>query len=219
MIDINLKPYDDSSYKRMWLYDILIILIVGGAGLFLLHLYNNNISSDISLYEGRIIASQAKLKELHSYALDYDYRDEHLHVLQEKIAELRYIKISPLERYKPVILIEHLQNLLPPQIWLSSIKYDDYNSSINVKGMGYNNLIISKFMHALKSTQSHDFNENELRSQVYFSDINILNISVANDILFPYLKDYPQFHFKVNYATLSKETIDGGKIASLGVKD
>ena len=94
-----------------------------------------------------------------------------------KLRALNAITDSRLAKYRPLIAIEHLQNLKPEAVWLMSLTVDD--AKIELEAMATDNVLVAEFITALKSTQFQDIDPADLRTQVYFSEVTLSGSTVV----------------------------------------
>ena len=94
-----------------------------------------------------------------------------------KLRALNAITDSRLAKYRPLIAIEHLQNLKPEAVWLTTLTVED--GKIELEAMATDNVLVAEFITALKSTQLQDIDPADLRTQVYFSDVTLSGTAVV----------------------------------------
>ena len=126
--------------------------------------------------------------------------DKDIQTLNIKLDALKNITVSKISKYKPVIVLEHLQNLKPDGVWFSHVAIGTSlpplerdkegangnaipesldakgsapvdNDSFEVVGQAFDNLLTAELMTAIRSTGSQELDEGDLRTQVFFADL------------------------------------------------
>ena len=100
--------------------------------------------------------------------------------LKKKLNSLKQITVSKIARYKPIIILEHLQNLKPEGVWFTHLKDESDNSIIRLTGRSFDNLLVAEFLSALLATRLQEVDSTDIRTQVYFSSAYLGRVSIAN---------------------------------------
>ncbi|MDA9951228.1 hypothetical protein N9D31_01510 [Oligoflexaceae bacterium] len=121
MIKINLAPEEELENK-LW----FVPLVIGAALLFFvssyaLEVYLDDIRVEIEIVENETKEHQRGFEELKSKQEEFKVRDAERGDLENRLAALQRITESKILRFRPVILLEHLQNLKPEGIWFSEV--------------------------------------------------------------------------------------------------
>lgn len=216
MIRINLTPDDELVNPYWFLPDVGVAVLFVAVGIlvasYILGATEKKIA-DSSMEMDSVNAATTILKP------DSDRYDEIIgkkKELESKVSGLSAVTNSKVKRFRPVILLEHLQTLRPDGLWFESIdmlRNDAKDSKpaqappppsaaaiaanggtnpaqntandivrpewqtgleqddVVLVGRAFDNLIIAEFMSALKATRSQDLDPQDLRTQVFFSEV------------------------------------------------
>ena len=178
MIKINLAPYEEIENKHWYLPDLTITI----STLLLLQIVNTvyfmSMDSKInSLETDRLVIVEATNK-LKPDLVNYEGLDNKIKKLSAKIEALKKITISKIEKYKPIITLEHLQTLKPDGVWFTSLAIESKEELIKIAGGALDNLLVADFISAIDSTRTQEFDPSDMRSQVYFVNLNIGKVTI-----------------------------------------
>ena len=201
MIRINLAPEEELQNPYPWIPDLSIFALTLVVGFVLMNFFIHLKESDIDTVKNsinRMETSDASWTESERLWRQINVKNRQL---EEREKALRMITESKLARYRPVLLMEHLQTLKPEGVWLSKVqmlksstpkkssglKNSKSNASnsglwdeITVQGHALDHVLLADFISALKSTQTQDVEPSDLRTQIYF-DMVSLQQSRASD--------------------------------------
>lgn len=178
MIKINLAPIEELENKFWYIPDLVIFLALGVGSYF-----------GVNYYLGQIEAQIIKLTE-EKHDFDKSYRrlkpdlerfaalNKEVDQLEKKLNSLRQITVSKIVRYKPIILLEHLQNLKPEGLWFNFLKDESNDSIIRLVGGAFDNLLVAEFMSALTETRILEVDSTDLRTQVYFPRVHLERVAI-----------------------------------------
>jgi type IV pilus assembly protein PilN len=142
MIKINLLPYREKKKKENLVQQIWIIagsFIVFILLLFWLQIWINSSISDL---KSKIKESEASLIELDKAIGDLDKFKNDKKELEQKLGVIATLEEN---RLAPVKTLDNLAMLVPSKdIWL--IKITQKGDSINIEGIGRDNLVVADFM-------------------------------------------------------------------------
>ncbi len=142
MIKINLLPYREKKKKENLVQQIWIIagsFIVFILLLFWLQIWINSSISDL---KSKIKESEASLIELDKTIGDLDKFKNDKKELEQKLGVIATLEEN---RLAPVKTLDNLAMLVPSKdIWL--IKITQKGDSINIEGIGRDNLVVADFM-------------------------------------------------------------------------
>jgi type IV pilus assembly protein PilN len=142
MIKINLLPYREKKKKENLVQQIWIV--AGSFIVFILLLVWLQvwISSSISNLKSQIKESEASLIELDKTIGDLDKFKNDKKELEQKLGVIATLEEN---RLAPVKTLDSLAMLVPSKdIWL--IKITQKGDSINIEGIGRDNLVVADFM-------------------------------------------------------------------------
>lgn len=177
MIRVNLNPKEELESQIWFLPDLLVLLLV-----FLVA---------YSFVEGQLASVQDQITQTIASRDDFNEKTKKIQPdlekfknlgkdkenLLVKLRALQAITGSRIAKFKPLIAIEHLQNLKPESVWLTSLTADD--AQLNFEAMALDNILVAEFITALKSTQFQDIDPADLRTQVFFSSVNLSGTAVV----------------------------------------
>jgi Tfp pilus assembly protein PilN len=179
MIRVNLVPKEELESQIWFLPEVLCLALVG-LSLYLV------VDGQMETLKDTIAQSVASRNEFNEKANKVQPNLERFKTLGKdkealmvKLRALHAITDSRLAKYRPLIAIEHLQNLKPESVWLTSLAVED--GKIELEAMAMDNVLVAEFITALKSTQFQDIDPADLRTQIYFSDVTLSGTTVAQD--------------------------------------
>jgi Tfp pilus assembly protein PilN len=196
----------------------------------------------ITELDNNIVLKSTSLSSIRLETSRYSKLDGDIENLNEKLNSLQKITVSKIARFKPVILMEHLQNLKPDGVWFSYISDNTKEKTLTVIAKAFDSILIAEFMSALKATQSQVVEDSDLRTQVYFDRIRLervattgfeddagssgkiqtfvdpLQIEVAGsfwtvgDGKFPEMKKFPSFQLTISYSEREAQAVSLSEI-------
>lgn len=203
MIKIQLCPPEELENPHWWAADVAVAAIILIAAYFGSNWYLGTIQEEID----RVEASAQSLKEstikLKPDLERFKTLDADIVALNTKLKALQKVTVSKIARYKPLIAVEHFQNLRPEGVWFKALKIGiNGKDDFDLIGQGFDNLIIAEFMTAIRATDSQDKDEGDLRTQVSFTDLGLAESVLGKQTAtisglpdgFAELAKYPTFH-------------------------
>lgn len=121
MIKINLAPEEELEDKLWWLPMVLGAVFVFAGTYFVVDHYHEQIRIETIAINDEAAENQRGFEELRPKSQEYKARSEEKRDLENRLAALSRITESKILRYRPVILLEHLQNLKPEGIWFRTV--------------------------------------------------------------------------------------------------
>lgn len=146
MIKINLLPYREKEKKENFVQQIFIIAGSFIAFVLVLAWLQIWITSSVSKLENQIKEAETTLA-----ALDKKIGNLDKYKIQKQELEQKLGVISTLEenRLAPVKTLDNLALLVPSKdIWL--VKINQKGSSLNIEGMGRDNIVVADFMKRIE---------------------------------------------------------------------
>jgi type IV pilus assembly protein PilN len=146
MIKINLLPYREKKKKEYIVQQIY--MFAGSFVMFILFLVWLQIwiNSSISDVKSKIKESEASLIELDKAIGDLDKFKNDKKELEQKLGVIATLEEN---RLAPVKTLDNLTMLVPSKdIWL--IKITQKGDSINIEGIGRDNIVVADFMKAIE---------------------------------------------------------------------
>ena len=212
MIKINLCPIDELQNPYWWIQDVVVAATVTVGAFVAVQYYLGQIQVEIEEVNVKIEEINANEQKLASDLRRYANMEKDEAELQIKLTALQQITVSKITKYKPLIVIEHLANLKPEGVWYHYFKVGDANGDyIELKGQGFDNLLVAELMTALKSTASQQGDESDLRTLVYFDQV-MLDQTRTPEVAprgFPELKAFPEFVIRAEYLERDKSKDKG----------
>lgn len=195
MIKINLVPVDELENQLWWVADAAVLLIVACAGFFASQWYLGKIqeqTDEIAIRAQGLEESTLALQpEIKRFATLQAKKDS----LNEKIDSLRKITVTKISKFEPVIVLEHLQNLKPEGIWFSKLQIGTPDEkTFKILGQGFDNLLLAEFMTGIRSTETQEKDDSDLRTHIFFSNLELVNSAVGSGAsFFPDVDAFPSF--------------------------
>jgi Tfp pilus assembly protein PilN len=228
MIKINLCPKVELENPYWWVGDAAIVVILAFSGIYALQQYEASIQEKIDDANKRRESYETSLAELKP---DLDRAEELKNdnkKLNELLVALQSITTSKIEKFKPVIVLEHLQSLKPEGVWYKSINFEE-NNRITLEGQAFDNILVAEFAMALRATQNQESDASDLRTQVQFGELKLKEILTTGSVELnplpsagvPAMTGYPTFNLSLNVvekaAAAPAETIPVSALGSPGL--
>lgn len=179
MIKINLAPLEELENKYWYLPDVILVATIVIGCWSGVNYYLDTMRDDIeqlNIKRNDFIKSTKRLKpDLERF----DQLNREVDQLRKKLSSLKQITVSKIARYKPVILLEHLQNLKPDGVWYNYYSDESDEGIIRLVGNAFDSLLVAEFMSALSATRLQEFDPNDLRTQVFFSNVHLVKVSMG----------------------------------------
>ena len=203
MIKVNLCPIEELESPYWYVPDLAVALGVALAGYFAVQYYLGTIQNDIDSASQKIASLEASTKQLEPDLKRFETLDDDIKRLNAKLAALQGITVSRIQRVKPLILLEHLQNLKPLGLWYQTLQIGLPNSaSFLVTGQSFDNILTAEFMMALRATETQDVDPSDLRTQVFFKDLQLKKTELKMGAVegFADLTNLPTFEISGSFA-------------------
>ncbi|NRA43596.1 MAG: PilN domain-containing protein [Oligoflexales bacterium] len=180
MININLSPIEERENKLWFLPDLILLVLIGFGGYAAVDFYLGQVQDEIVSVNDERKDFERSYRRLKPDLERSDQLTKEVEQLNKKLNSLKQITVSKISRYKPIILLEHLQNLKPEGLWFTYLKDESDHSIIRLTGRSFDNLLVAEFMSALLATRLQEVDANDLRTQVFFSAAYLGRVSIAN---------------------------------------
>ena len=197
MIRVNLCPVDELESPYWWVGEAIVGVVILISSYVGVQVYLGTIQDqiDVAVKETEILENS--YRKLEPDIKKFENLDNDIKELNNKLVALQAITVSKVSRYRPVIAIEHLQNLKPDGVWFQSFTLGADNT-LELKGQAFDNILVAELMVALKYVANQEAFASDLRTQVYFDDVSLVESIVQGaDPDFPELRDYPRFTLKM----------------------
>jgi hypothetical protein len=174
MLKINLVPIDELENPYWYVPDLAVFLIIALVSYFGVDTYLSSIQQEIDETQEKIASLNASTAQLAPDLERFKTLDNDVKTLQTKLQALQKITVSKLERFTPLIVLEHIQNLKPQGVWYTSFTTTN-KVNFNLKGMAFNNIMTAELMTSLRATAATEIDSTDLRTQVYFDDLDLVS--------------------------------------------
>ncbi len=206
MIKIQLCPREELESQYWWAFDVG----VGIAALFAAYIgvqyYLGTIQERIDSVDEKAASLVESTKRLQPDLERFKMLDKDIKALNVKLDALKKITVSKISRYKPVIVVEHFQNLKPEGVWFKSFKVGAAGNKdeFELRGQAFDNLLVAEMMTAMRATETQEKDDGDLRTQVRFAELMIEETQIGREGggggSFPELATYPEFRIKGKFA-------------------
>jgi hypothetical protein len=173
MIKIQLAPAEELENKYWYIPDLLICASLTGAGYFGVDLHLKNLQEKISSYKEEKDKIEKNTERLSHDLSRYEIMNQKIKDLENKILSLKSITVSQVEKFKPVIIMELLQSLKPDGVWFETVTDHTEESYLTLRAGAFDHVLVSEFMSNLQSTKFQDYDESNVRSLIYFSQLDL----------------------------------------------
>lgn len=207
IVKINLAPYEEIENPYWWVPDALLFVVVVGVAMASLEFHFDQIRSQIDQHRVKTEDLRAEYDGVKKNLERFEEAKKKAEEFRQMYNSLRGITESKISRFLPVILVEHIQNLKPAGIWLTSLTLGrseggqgegfqgDQNEEplsravekkLVIKGRAFDNVLLAEFLTLLKATKNQETDPADLRTQVFFDMINVsfsnmIKLQVANN--------------------------------------
>gem|GEM_PF-5948317 len=177
MIEINLTPESEIKSHTWFIPDLIVLFafvgIAFGVDKFKIGSLKNEINSIQASYE----STSKELQGLSEESKNYYSLKKRLETIRNKIFSITKLTQNVINHYKPILLIELIQNNRPEYLWLSYIENDGKNSILKIGGAALESRMIAIFIKKLKDSKDSITQASQLLTQIYFSQIALEKIS------------------------------------------
>lgn len=194
MIKINLVPVDELENQLWWVADAAVLLIVACAGFFGSQWYLGKIQEQTDEISVRAAGLEETTAALQPEITRYKGLQAKKDALNEKLNSLQRITVTKISKFEPVIVLEHLQNLKPEGIWFSKLHIGIPAGTFKIFGQGFDNLLLAEFMTGIRSTETQEKDDSDLRTHIFFANLELVNSAVGTEASpFPDVGAFPSF--------------------------
>lgn len=200
MIKINLTPITEMESQYWWVPDVAAFLIA-----FLLTGQLTSYLLETTKLETQTIITdtdeiRASINEINPQIERYKNIEREIATLNNKLNALKLITITKPERFRTIIVLEHLNNLKPEGLWYQKIAMDSPSpNKVTIEGASFDSLMVAEFMTSLKSSALTQVDPGDIRSQVVFDNIKLINTKFEKeDTNFKDLEEIYQFKLEVD---------------------
>lgn len=183
MIEINLAPPEELENHHWFVPDLAVILIFGllsyGSVLLFLEAARGSIEQKRSEVE-RVSSDYKRMQPDVQKFMDLS---KQVTLLEQKIQSIGLITASKIDRYMPVVLLEHLQNLKPEGVWLTELIQNHRDSVLTLSGGAVDSLYIAEFMSTLDALKHQVPSSSDIRTLIYFERVYLDRVLTGKQIL------------------------------------
>ena len=194
MLKVQLCPPQELENKRWYLLDAIVVILIlifsgAGIGLYLVDLQDSitNLNAEKQNFEGRQTALKPQVEKFKNL-------DIQIGELQKKIAALKNITVSKIEKIKQIVVLEHFQTLRPNGVWFQGLTIGE-NSKFELQGSTFDTILVAELMMNLRETAMFQDQMSNVRNLIYFAEIKIkkTNYFPGIDTLFSDLQSFHNF--------------------------
>ena len=177
MLRINLASSGESVSDEMhggtwYVLDLAVLLVVAGLAYMGIQYYMSAAKDSIEIVESETNSIRDSISKLQKSIDRFNTLEADIKQLSNKVEAIKSITVSVFEKYKLIIILEHLQLLQPSGVWYDSLAVKD--DSVKIKGAAFNNILVAEFLTALESTKTQEVDPVDLRTYVYFDPSTLL---------------------------------------------
>jgi hypothetical protein len=192
MITINLAPWELIRDHYWYVKDLLVlflaIALVSVGALY----YEQEEQNQIKKIQFVIDTWNTDIQNMSHDVQAFRSLKESLSHLQKQKEAVQYLTHQQKELYEPIILLEHIQNLMPEGVWISEFIQDSQKKEIRMKGFAWDHIKIANLMKTLASTQTQTRDPVNLRSLIFFQNLKLEETKIMN-------QNDPAFIMLLNY--------------------
>lgn len=200
IIRVNLAPFEELENPNWWIPDAATFVLAFALAYAALTSHFDSIEEEIAALQTQTTEINGKIQGLTDQLNRVKELQKRKTTLETMRRSVYRITDSKLSKYLPVILVEHLQNLLPQGIWLETVNVsigvnedsdseDDrpkgslFGKKMRINGTSLDNIILAEFMTQLKATRNQETDPADLRTLVFFNDINLKFSDLKQQVL------------------------------------
>lgn len=177
MIRINLASdgesgRDETLGTNWYILDLAVLAVVAGAGYLGMQYYMSFAKESIEIVESETRNISNSITKLQQSIDRFNTLEMDIKQLSGKVDAIKSITVSVFERYKLLIVLEHLQILQPSGVWYDALSVKD--DKISIKGAAFNNILVAELLTALESTKTQEVDPVDLRTYVYFDPSKLI---------------------------------------------
>lgn len=228
MILTNLVPAEELENQTWYIPDLITLAVTFGIFWGCLQLYIQDMEVRIQKQHDQRSELKTNLAKLNPKLARFNELSGNIEHLRQKINSLNEITVSKIQKFKPVILMEILQNIKPKGVWYSTLLNESDTSIIRIAGGAFDSMLIADFISALESTQHQLIDPTDIKTKIFFSDVFLEKVHTAkastgsedkpsttaltdaeleknvsleqgSQRFFPEVKDFPTFEISLRY--------------------
>jgi len=223
MIKINLCPVDELENPYWYVVDLVATALVVVAVFLAMQFYLGTIQNEIDVVAAEAAGLDESTAKLTPDLERFKHLGKDIDDLNSKLSALTSITVSKIAKYRPVIVLEHLQNLRPEGVWFESVRigFADVpakggpagatsqppdqvvaEDGFEIRGQAFDNILTAEFMTAIRSTDSQEIDSADLRTHVYFNDLALVEANIGkggSSRGFAELAPYPVFSVRGHF--------------------
>lgn len=180
LIKINLCPPKELEIRFWYAADLATFALVSVILYSCVYIYFDQVQKHIDFLDAERLEFVKNTANLGPDIERYSEIDKKISILHKKIEALKKITVSKLAKYRPVILLEHLQNLRSEGLWFHRIVDESDHQILRLAGAAFDHLSIAEFLGSMHATQFQAVDPALLRTQIYFSEGFLVKV-VATD--------------------------------------
>ena len=181
MIRINLVPPDELDNPHWYVPDVIVLVLVAVVGLYAAFAHVGVMRDEVAVINASRDKLRADYSNLEPELLRFANLQKNKGELNSKLAALQAITVTKIARFKPILVLEHLLNLRPDGVWFSNLTIPPTGSSLTLQGFALDHVLVSEFAALLKATASQEVDAADLRTQVYFNDVQLQMSQLGRD--------------------------------------
>ncbi len=210
---------DESRGSSWYVFDLIVLSAVAGAGYFGVQYYMSSAKDSIEIIENETRSIRGSIAKLKQSVDRFGTLEIDIKKLSNKVEAIKSITVSVFERYKLLIVLEHLQILQPSGVWYNTLKVE--NDKVSIKGAAFDNILVAEFLTALESTKTQEVDPVDLRTYVYFYPSKLIGTSAIQSNITSDGNATPSvgFDIEVGFQSQSYEQVRDENSKELAVND
>lgn len=181
MIKIQLCPPEELENPLWFVPDVLVAVVVIVAAYMGAQWYLGTIQEQVDVVEASTASLRESTAKLKPDLVRFDSLKVDIATLNARLSALRSITTSKFVRFKPLIVFEHFQNLRPEGVWFKSLKVGVSGADkFELSGQAFDNLLVAEFLTAVRSTDTQEKDDGDMRTQVGFADLELVETRLSD---------------------------------------
>ena len=179
LIEINLAPESETDNKFWFVLDLIVVFLCFFITDALTKSYTDSLKDEINTIKKETRFLRKDTKNLKRDILRFDDIERQIQDLKVKIATVENLTESTFDRFRPIAVIELLENMKPEGVWFSGLYYDTKNMQIYINGGTFDYEFIAIFMDNLKSLKFQEIEDIDMRTRLFFSEVFLEHTAVS----------------------------------------
>jgi hypothetical protein len=185
MLKIQLCPESELENRQWWVSDAVVAVLAITVSYFSATSALNAIKDETLRLNAVKLNWTKQYDEIAPSLGKFKNLDAEILLLNAKLASLKRITVSKIDKVLPIVVMEQIQTLTPQGVWVHSAKFHE-DRSISVSGSSKDSLLISEYLLGVRETMNPETTTADVRTRIGFGDLGIKEIKSSDKDAFFY---------------------------------